>query len=369
MKIAIIGAGLSGLACASECEKLNVLPDIFERGDTIGWPWPTVTLELGLLSRNIGNPIQYIRENFNLSVKPHNQLKTIIMKSPNNEIKIEGDLGYSFVRGKGVAAIDQQLHNVLNRTVVHVNRPASLTEMAKKYDYVVVATGKDTEAAELGLWEDHGQISVIGGLAIGSFDPQLSTIYFNTDYAGTGYARVTPYSTTMATVELYVIGQGPFELEKRFSKFLRTEGLENLEFMFKNMPPVFQTGKVKRFKEGNILLVGRAAGLTDRLLGVGGLSAIMSGVYAARSIIQGLDYEELVKPLQDHVENMSAFRNIMENFTNDDYDKLLTLLGAPGIKQLVYNTKLNFSDLFGYIIKKLYGEQPPLNLTERREGY
>lgn len=32
MKVAILGAGLSGLACAIECERLGVQAEIFERG-------------------------------------------------------------------------------------------------------------------------------------------------------------------------------------------------------------------------------------------------------------------------------------------------------------------------------------------------
>lgn len=37
MKIAIIGAGLGGLACALECERLGVIPDVFERDESVGW--------------------------------------------------------------------------------------------------------------------------------------------------------------------------------------------------------------------------------------------------------------------------------------------------------------------------------------------
>ena len=36
MKIAIIGAGVSGLSCALECEKLGVTADVFER-QSFGW--------------------------------------------------------------------------------------------------------------------------------------------------------------------------------------------------------------------------------------------------------------------------------------------------------------------------------------------
>jgi digeranylgeranylglycerophospholipid reductase len=102
---------------------------------------------------------------------------------------------------------------------------------------------------------------------------------------------------------------------------------------------------------GNILLVGRSAGLTERLLGSGAVEAIISGVLAARAMIHGEDYDKLVKPLQQHIENISAFRNHIEKFSNDDFDKIIKLLNTPGVKQLVYNTHIDFADMFGNILK------------------
>ena len=53
MKIAIIGAGIAGLSCALECEKLGVTADIFERNHSIGWVWPSVSLLLIFLTENM----------------------------------------------------------------------------------------------------------------------------------------------------------------------------------------------------------------------------------------------------------------------------------------------------------------------------
>lgn len=43
MKIAIIGAGVTGLACALECERLGVPADLYERDHAVGWIWPSVS--------------------------------------------------------------------------------------------------------------------------------------------------------------------------------------------------------------------------------------------------------------------------------------------------------------------------------------
>jgi digeranylgeranylglycerophospholipid reductase len=55
MKIAIIGAGISGLACALECEKLGVTADVFERQHSVGWIWPSVSGWINLFNRNFGD--------------------------------------------------------------------------------------------------------------------------------------------------------------------------------------------------------------------------------------------------------------------------------------------------------------------------
>jgi digeranylgeranylglycerophospholipid reductase len=72
---------------------------------------------------------------------------------------------------------------------------------------------------------------------------------------------------------------------------------------------------------------------------------------AARAITQKKDYDSMVKPFQAHIENVSAFRDKMNKFNNDDFDKLVSVLGTLGIKQVLYNTKINFADMVGSLLK------------------
>lgn len=345
MKIAIIGAGTCGLSCALECERLGIIPDVFERDSTAGWVWPMVIVWPEVLSRGIGDAREHLREKYNIDIKPLAELQTIIMKSQNREVKIEGKLGYLMLRGKHVLSLENQLLLTLNHTPVSYNRPVDYKELSKKYDYVVVASGNDTAARDMGVWEDCGRVSMIGGIALGSFVQNSVTVYLNTDYAGSGFALITPFNKTRAAVTLYIMGLAKFDENVLFSRFLQTEGLEHLQFMVKFLPPACTTGRVKSFKLGNVLLAGTAAGLTDRFVGMGCAYSIMSGVLSARAIVQGLDYEKAVRPLQEHVERISVFREKIESFENKDYDRLLSLLGTPGIKQLLYNTGINFADI------------------------
>jgi len=359
LKIAIIGAGMAGLSCALECERLGITAEIFERHHSIGWIWPSVSSWLEIFDRPYGSdPIKYIKETYGVNIKSAVDEKIFILKSPNAETKIKGKLGISFYRGKEGESIENQLLRELRKTPINYNSLSNYKELSQKYDYVVVATGRDYEAKELGLWEEQGRVSIMGAIALGSFAQDTSIIYFDTEYAGSGYARVSPYSESEAIIALYVIDKGDFQtqqldINRRFERFLKKEQLDKLELMYRYIKPPFSTGRVSRFKSGNILLAGRAAGLTERLLGSGGIEAIISGVLAARSIILGEDYDEMLKPLQEHIENISAFRNYVENFSNDDFDRMVSLLGTPGIKQLIYNTRLNFPDIAGKILSKI----------------
>jgi len=354
LKIAIIGAGLAGLACAIECERLGIIPDVFERDESVGWLWPSISIWFKLFEREAGDPRNHLRDIYNLDLKPLTECRIITMKSPNHETRVEGDHGSIYLRGKRQLSIENQLLGMLERTPVHYNHPADYKELSQKYDHVVVATAKDTAAKELGVWEDIGRIHIRGGIALGSFTVGSGTVYFNTHYAGQGFARIVPFNSTQATVELYNIGCDESQADSMFTRFIELEGLAHLEFLYKFSLPVFSTGHVKKFKVENILLAGCAAGLTDRLLGTGAFESIISGVLAARSMIRGLEYDTLIKPIQDHIENLSALRKPVEKLDNQGFDRLVSILDTPGIKQVIYNTGINFTDAAGAVLKRIY---------------
>ncbi len=62
MKIAIIGAGLGGLACALECERLGVIPDVFERDESVSWGFTCITHWLHPIDRSKGDLYAYLKK-------------------------------------------------------------------------------------------------------------------------------------------------------------------------------------------------------------------------------------------------------------------------------------------------------------------
>lgn len=351
MKVAIIGAGLAGIACALELEKKGIIADIFEKDNNIGWAWAEISYWPNILYANIGDAREHLKKDFEVDIKPITVCRTNIIKSPNQQATIQGNLGYFIARGKGNESIENQLLLQFRKTPIQYNTPADYKELIKKYDWVVIATGRDTEARELNVWEDLGLVRIIQGVAIGNFDPDSANMYLNTEYAGTGFARLTPFNSVQAVVSLYIMGLENIESETLFNKFLQIEKLDSLEMLYKIILPPYYNGRVKKVKIGNILLAGRSAGLAESLVGTGSVEALASGVLAARAIADNEDYEETMKPLQKHTDNISAFRKVVDGFDNKDFDKLVSLIDTPGIKQLMYNSKINFTDFVGGLLK------------------
>jgi flavin-dependent dehydrogenase len=351
MKVAIMGGGPAGLACAIECEKLGIQAELFERNARVGWLWPSINFWPNIFYNNLGfkDAREYVKKEFGTDFTVLNNTNSFIMKSAGKQASVKGTLGLTVGRGTADESLENQLLRQLTKTPIHYNHLGDYNALAKEYEFVVVATGRETEARNMGLWQDEGSITIIGSIAVGNFDINSSTVYFNTEYAGTGYGRVTPFNQQCATVELYIIGKPEMQALELFQKFIQMEKLDTLDYIYKNIPPTFTTGKVTKFQKDNILLAGRSAGLTDRVLGVGAVEALISGTMAARSIAGKEDYSTLVKPLQSHIENISAFRKNINNFSNEDFDKIVSILGAPLIKQAVYNTRIDFVGKAGKI--------------------
>lgn len=102
---------------------------------------------------------------------------------------------------------------------------------------------------------------------------------------------------------------------------------------------------------GNIIFVGNAGGLLDYMLGFGIYYSIISGVLAAESIYEGSSYEEKIRFLVKRVYQSYLSRLALNNFTNDDYDKLLGIIKLPYVNRAIYDTNIDVLELIGKSLK------------------
>ncbi|OAT81276.1 NAD(P)/FAD-dependent oxidoreductase [Desulfotomaculum copahuensis] len=354
MKVAIIGAGPAGLACALTLERHGIAPAVFEARTKSGELFPHVAGFLQLMSRPLPDQVLHLRRQFHLPVVPLNTIKRIDMHTPNVSRSITGRLGYFFQRGQDENAVESVFSAHL-RTPVFYNRHADWRALARHYDYVVVADGQPATARTLGCWQNLLQTWVRGAIVLGNFDPHTLIMWLNTKYARHTYAYLTPASNRRASLVLILNDATRDEIEHRWQLFWEIEKFSY--HMVQHFSLEHNSGFVYPHQVGNVLLAGNAGGFIEPFLGFGMLAALRSGVYAGRAIAEGRSYEELVHDLHQEIIEALAIRQTMNAFTNEDYDRLVAALTLPGIKQLIYNTNLDLLPLTGQALDHLQALQ------------
>jgi len=341
LNVAIIGAGVSGLACAHELEKSGIRPVIYERNSFIGEQVSCVASLLEITHRPIKDEIIYMRELFDIDIQPLNTINTIIHKSPNKTAIMKGNFGYFISRGKEQNDLKNQIFLKLKNTEVRFNENVYYDELKEKYDYVIIATGEPSLTDEMGCWQQWFQGYVRSATVLGDFDPNTQIMWINKEYCKTGYAFLAPYDCKRASISLVVSDTNEKEVDHYWEEFLYTENIKYTiveEFKLQHIAGYAFTHKVD-----NLYFVGNAGGALDSFLGFGQFNSVEMGVMAARSIVNGDDYDELIKDIVERNKQFYQFRKAFEKLTNDNYDTIVTSIGLPNVKQAVYKSSLNLA--------------------------
>lgn len=339
MRVAIIGAGVSGLACAHELERLGIRPDIYEQRPRVGELFTHMAVALQIVHRPVKDQLKELYENYHISLKPANTINKITMHSPKVTGSIYGNLGHFILKSQSENSVTGQLLQKIKSPVFY-NTRGEYTKLAREYDFVVVATGERDIASTLGLWEDVSSNWVMGSTVLGSFDPKAMMMWLNREYARNGYAYLTPLNRKSASLVLIVSDVKREEIGHYWKRFWQIEGFSYRVASLWDLEHV--SGYVYPHQVENILFVGISGGFLEAFLGFALYSGLVSGVLAARSIVQGCNYEESIAQLIAHGKFSVTLRRTLDRLTNKDFDHLVALLNTPGIKQLVYNTNLDF---------------------------
>lgn len=349
MRVAIIGAGLSGLACAHELERLGIFPDVFEERSRAGELFPHVAGILQIMNRPVRNQLEFLKKEYHLQPKPLSPWKKITMHAPSvTRVVKSRNFGYFFERGQGSRSLETQLANSI-KTRITFNCRADYSELAREYDYVVVATGKKVVAATLGIWKDAFTTMVRGAVVLGKFNPEELIMWVNTDYALGAYAYLTAFSPDRGSLVLIHANTSPEDMERHWTTFLKKEKLEYQiveSFLLSHI-----AGTVYPHQVGNILLVGAAGGFMESFLGFGTVSSMRSGVLAARAMLKGQPFGKVADKLDQEMRRSVRLREILNTMKNEEYDRLVATATFPVLKHINYNTNFPVLNFAGNILE------------------
>lgn len=352
MKVAIIGAGLAGLACAHELEKYGIKPVIYEKNSFIGETHPHIAAIFDVIVRHIKglrkDSIEFINKELDIDLTPINPIYSVTHYSPNNETTIRGNLGYFFKRGKEKDSVKNQMYSQLKNTKIIFNHFADYEKLSKEYDYVIIATGNLEFTKELGCVYPMLTTIVRGAVVLGDFDPNRLVIWINKNFGKNGYVYLTPFSNKRASIALIANDVNEKQIDLYWEKFLYTE---NIKFTFiEEFKLKHQTGYIYPNHVGNLYIVGSARGGIEPFLGFGQMNSLTAGILVARAIAEGKNYDKLLKNIDTGIRKMVEFRKAFNRMDNKDYDIFIRTLGLPGIKQLIYDTRFDVPKIGGSVV-------------------
>ncbi|WP_353894151.1 NAD(P)-binding protein [Proteinivorax hydrogeniformans] len=346
-RIAIMGAGVAGLACAYELEKMGVSPDIFEmakqtgsRGfnHTLGW--------INLMYRPVQDPVIHLKEKYGLNLRAMEEIRRVNFYTANNSATLEGKLGYIFLSGPDERAITSQLKAHIE-TEIQYESITNFRELARDYDHVVVATGTPEIPKLCGIWNTDISGYVRGATVKGNFDPKTVGMWMEKAYSQSGYGYFVPWNDRKGSLILNMLEVGEYGAKLCWDKFIDSLGWDVEYEEFYETP--HNIGHISKHQLGNLYFVGLAGGFIDPLFAFGSIECLASGAAAAQSIIKGKDFTELTHMWLRRNQQLLMMRRYVDKFRDEDFDRAFEVVKTPGFRSLVTRTNINII----YLLSKM----------------
>jgi len=331
MKVAIMGAGLSGLACAITLENNGVEPTIFEKRNMVGDRFVNAGSMFSILDRPINDSIVYLSDKYNINLTPIDKTKKLVFHSKDETSSINGDLGYSNIRGRHENSFEHQLQKQV-KAKINYNSKHEYEMLCKEFDYVVLATGDGEYSSHLGNFRCDLTCTLKGATVVGDFITSISHVWFNYELLPKGFAYLIPFSEKEAN---FVINYPDYpqtikldinNLWQQFYNKACKDFDQNLRITDKFEVTKYMLGLCNHPKIENTYFVGNCFNSISPGLGFGQLTSILTGIYSAYDLCGIAKYEELVKPLVQNYKHSLVLRKYLENLDDNNLNKIVKKL-------------------------------------------
>jgi flavin-dependent dehydrogenase len=330
MEIAIMGAGLSGLAAAIVLERNGHTPVIFEKRSQPGDRFVNAEIMASIFTRPVADSYRFFSEDYQLFLKPISHIGTLIAHSEHSRSCINEQLGFINIRGRHQHSFEKQLADQVASGIIY-HAEHSYEKLLKEFSHVIVATGDAQYALRLNNFHVDRAVTLKGATVEGQFDRSTVHIWFNNKIVPHGYAYIIPFSETEANAVISYpqFGSGNENDQERWGRFFEIicrELKQSLkvtdQFHIKN----YLIGSCKYPRIGNTFFTGNCYGSLMPFLGFGQFSSLLTGIYAAYDLCGLGKYEELTKPIKKKYKNSLILREVFEKLDNHSLDAIVSLL-------------------------------------------
>ncbi|AFH59924.1 NAD(P)-binding protein [Paenibacillus caseinilyticus] len=356
MKVAIMGAGLSGLACAITLEKFGIEPAIFEKRSRVGDRFVNGEILFSLLTRPVRDCIAYLSEKHGIYLHPTANLQKMTLYSPQEKAVFEGHLGFTNVRGREHNAFEAQLSRQV-KSPIRFHSEETYEGLLSHYTHVVMAAGDGEYAKQTRNFREDLTVSLRGATVEGTFDRYAVSAWLDNDMAPSGYSFCIPLSDTEATIVIaypddpHKEPPDPELLWDRFYERACRDLNQPLRITDQFQITGYPVGICRSARIGNTFYVGNCFGSLMPYLGFGQFSALLTGVYAAFDLAGQGHYEELTAPLRQSYEDSLVLRRAMERLCDSDYDRIVRMLGGRLGGRLIENEHLNPLKTISFLLR------------------
>lgn len=352
MRVAIVGAGLSGLACAHELERLGVSPVIFEKRTAVG-NTPVVLEIMAQFMHFLPHQdiFMHIQKELRLPLRPHSVIRSIQMHSPREEATLNAHIGYITIRGDDERSLERQLMRHIVSEIRYGTEP-DIWELRREFDWVVVATGNYDWSRTLSSYTPHMNWSIRAAAVTGEFDPSSIHFFFSPRFTGTGYGMLAPIDEQKAMIGIAVPSTSGLEFDAHWRAFRNG----TRRFWTEDESPLtlehFHVGMVKPNIVGNVMLIGQAGGFAEPLGFTGQCPSLSSGVMAARQMVLGdRSLERFARQFRAFYKRALRIRRNVNAWDDTDMDRLVRAARYGGT--MVAHSPISLVGYAGFMLDAL----------------
>ncbi|MBI2669418.1 NAD(P)/FAD-dependent oxidoreductase [Candidatus Woesearchaeota archaeon] len=331
MNIAIIGAGPIGGYAAYLLAKAGHSVELYEEHAQVGCPIQCT----GLLTHDF-DQFNLPKDSFLVNTfrkctvsSPHfsttiNQKEYLVSRPKFDWFFVELamkegaqlHLNHSFLRKEG--------KNLVIRDSAHK------TEKIISPDIVIAADGPLSKTAKAYGMFHPTRTNYIGIQATveGKFDPGGYEAYFGKEICPGLFAWIVPESATIARVGVATMKN----TKHYFDTFMQQKGFTVKELQAGTIP-VYCSEQV--LQKENCYVLGDAAGFVKATTLGGLVPGLKQAEAVAKSILEGKDLEKEVKPVRTRLWLHLKLRNLLDKFSDEDFDKMVKYMDQPRIRAIL----------------------------------